>query len=87
MVDVKPRASSSQRSRDLRAYASSTQVRLLVGGVFLLMVVGTLLIAAVYGSTAAAGAFLCLLVAALPCVLIFLGLKAMDWVVNRRRNE
>jgi len=84
---LRPRASSSQRSRDLRAYASSTQVRLLVGGAFLLMVVGTFLIAAFYGSTASAGAFFCILVAALPSALIFLALKAMDWLVQRRRNE
>jgi hypothetical protein len=80
------RPSTRRGSRDLRAYASSTQVRLLVGGVFLLLVVGTALIAGFYGPSAAAGAVGCILAGALPIGLILLGLKLVEWLARRGRD-
>jgi hypothetical protein len=76
----------SRRSRDLRAYASSTQVRLLFGGVLLFLLVGTALVAAIYGPSAAAGSVVCILAGALPIGLIFLGLEVIGWMARRGRD-
>jgi hypothetical protein len=47
--------------RDLRKYASTTNKRLAIGAVVLLLVVGVGLIAWLYGKGAAAAGLLCLL--------------------------
>ncbi len=80
------RTRATRGSRDLRTYASSTQARLLLGGILLLLVAGTGLIAFFYGPSAATGAFLCILAGVLPISLIFLGLRLMDWLVRRGRD-
>ena len=74
-------------SRDLRAYARSTNVRLAVGAFFLLFGIGVGLIYLVYGKSAALLAFLCLLAAMLPILLILLFLWITDWIVKRAVRE
>jgi len=59
-------------SRDLRDYARKTNVRLVVGAVLLLFVVGLGLIYLVYGKEAAGLGFFCLLAGLVPVVLILL---------------
>ncbi len=70
-------------SRDLRKYSSQTILRLVVGAIILLFVVGTGLIAWLYGSQPALMAFLCLLAALLPVGLIILSLKAIEYFAKR----
>lgn len=57
-------------SRDLRKYVKDTNVRVLIGALFLLFVVGLGLIWAIYGFGAAVSGFLCLLGAFVPIFLI-----------------
>ena len=78
---------SSSRSTDLRAYARSTQVRLVVGALILLFTVGLGLIWVFYGPGAAGLGFLCLLGALLPIALIAAGLWILDAVVRRERQQ
>ena len=59
-------------SCDLRDYARKTNVRLAVGGLLLLFVVGLGLIYLVYGKEAAGLGFFCLLAGLTPVVLILL---------------
>ena len=74
-------------SRDLRKYSSQTILRLIVGAVIILFLVGTGLIAWLYGSQPALMAFLCLLSALLPIGLIILSLKVIERIVKRRDKE
>ncbi len=73
--------------RDLRSYAQSTQVRLAVGAVLLLFLVGDGLVWILYGSQAAGLAFLCTGVGLAPLVLIVLFLWIMERFVGRMRDE
>ncbi len=74
-------------SRDLRKYASQTNIRLIAGALVLLFVVGLGLIAWLYGLPAALMGLLCLLVAFVPILLIVLVLWGLEKVVRRNRGE
>jgi len=70
-------------SRDLRDYARKTNIKLAVGAVLLLFVVGLSLIYLVYGKQAAGLGFLCLLAGMAPVVLILVVLFFLDRIVKR----
>jgi len=69
-------------SRDLRDYARKTNVRLAVGAMFLLFIVGLGLIYLVYGKEAAGFGFFCLLAGLTPVVLILTIFFAIDWIMK-----
>ena len=70
-------------TRDLRKYARQTNIRVGVGAVLLLLIVGTGLIYLIYGPGAAVTGLLCLLAGLLPIGLIFLFLALLDWIQKR----
>jgi len=70
-------------NRDLRQYARQTNVRLALGGILLLFLVGDGLIYAFFGRSAAIFGLACLVAALSPLVLIWLALIVMDWIVRR----
>ena len=74
-------------SRDLRKYASQTNVQLIAGALLLLFIVGLGLIAWIYGPGAAAMGFLCLLGALVPIGLIALFLFGLDLIVKRINKD
>ncbi len=74
-------------SRDLRKYASQTNVQLVSGAVLVLLVVGLGLIAWLYGAGAALMGFLCLLGALVPIGLIALAMFGLDALVKRIDKE
>ncbi len=74
-------------NRDLRKYARQTNVRLIIGGLLVLFVVGDGLIYLFYGTGAALTGLLCLLGGLVPIVLIILFLLLLDWVVKRANRE
>ncbi|NOH04185.1 MAG: hypothetical protein HND47_20530 [Chloroflexi bacterium] len=74
-------------SRDLRKYMKETNVRLAIGGVLLLFIVGLGLIWAIYGFGAAVSGFLCLLGAFVPIGLILFFLYGLDWIVKRANRD
>ncbi len=69
--------------RDLRRYARQTQIRLILGGILLLFLVGDGLIYIFYGKEAAILAIFCLGLGLSPLVLIGLILFILDWAVRR----
>lgn len=73
--------------RDLRRYASQTNVRLIAGGILLLFVVGIGLIDVFYGHSAALVGLLCLLLGLAPLVLIWGALLVIEWITQRLREE
>ncbi len=74
-------------SRDLRRYARQTNVRLVVGALLLLFLVGDGLIYLIYGPAAALTGFLCILGGLLPVVLVILALAILDWIARRANPE
>ncbi|NIS83540.1 MAG: hypothetical protein GTO14_25835 [Anaerolineales bacterium] len=77
----------TRRERDLRQYSRATQLRLIVGGIVILLVIGTGLIWWIYGSQAARLGALCLLAGLVPGLLIAGWLWLLDRLVRRSRNE
>ena len=74
-------------SRDLRSYMKDTNVRLIIGALTLLFIVGDGLIWLVYGFGAAVMGLLCMLGAFVPIGLIFLLLNLSDWIVKRANRD
>ena len=70
-------------SGDMRKYSRGTNVRLLIGFVVLLFVVGGGLIYWFYGSRAALLGIACLIAGLLPIVLIWLILTGLEWLAKR----
>ena len=75
-LDHQPR---DLRARDLRAYARSTQVRLIAGFLLVLILVGNGLIWFFYGDGAVRFALICTLIALIPASLIAGAL----WIMER----
>jgi hypothetical protein len=74
-------------SRDLRSYVKDTNVRLVVGALVLLFIVGDGLIWIIYGFGAAVMGLLCLLGAFVPIGLILFFLTLSDWIVKRANRD
>lgn len=74
-------------SRDLRSYMKDTNVRLVIGALALLFIVGDGLIWLIYGFGAAMMGLLCMLGAFIPIGLIFLFLFVTDWIVKRAGRD
>ena len=74
-------------SRDLRKYMKDTNVRLIVGALALLFIVGDGLIWIIYGFGAAVMGLLCMLGAFVPIGLILLFLKLSDWIMKRAGRD
>jgi len=74
-------------TRDLRRYASQTNVRLVLGGVILLFFVGDGLIYIFYGKGAAIMGLLCLALGLLPLLLIWAMLWGIEWLTRKANQE
>jgi hypothetical protein len=74
-------------TRDLRKYAQQTNIRLAVGFVVLLFLVGDGLIYWIYGKDAAVSGFICMLAGLAPLVLIGLALWGLDLLVRRAKRD
>jgi hypothetical protein len=74
-------------SRDLRKFARQTNVRLIVGALLLLFIVGDGLIYIIYGPGAAVTGLLCLLGGLVPVGLTMLALLLLDWITRHANRE
>jgi len=74
-------------SRDLRRYARQTNVRLFVGFVVLLFLIGDGLIYRFYGREAAILGAVCILAGLAPLVLIWLALTIIGWMAARANQD
>jgi hypothetical protein len=74
-------------TRDLRKYAQQTNVRLAVGFVVLLFLVGDGLIYWIYGREAAMMGVTCMLIGLAPLALIGLALWGLDWLVRLMKKD
>jgi len=69
-------------SRDLRDYARKTNVRLSIGALLLLFIIGLGLIYLIYGKEAAGFGFFCLMAGLAPVVLILAIFFCLDWMMK-----
>jgi hypothetical protein len=74
-------------TRDVRAYSRQTQGRLLAGFLVLVFLVGDGLIYLFMGQNAAVMGLVCLALALVPAVLIWLLLSLMGWLVKKERER
>lgn len=74
-------------SRDLRKFSQNTNIRLAIGFVVLLFVVGDGLIYLIYGARAAVMGAFCILGGLAPVILIAVLLKITDQVVKKANDE
>jgi len=72
--------------QDLRAYAKQTNIRLIVGGLALLFLVGLGLIFLIYGKGALFTGLLCIIGGLIPVVLILLSLTIIDRIVKKNKD-
>ena len=73
--------------RDLRRYARQTNLRLIVGALLLVFVIGDGLIYLIYGPASALLGLICLLAGLAPILLILLAFALMDWIVKRANRD
>lgn len=73
--------------RDLRKYSRQTNIRLIIGGLLLLFLVGDGLIYFFYGFGAALTGLACLGIGLAPVVMIILFLALMEWIVKNANRE
>jgi hypothetical protein len=76
-----------RKERDLRAYARVTHLRLILGALFIIIVVGNGLIRLIYGSEASVSALLCTGIGVLPVLLIIGSIWFMGWIVRKERGD
>jgi uncharacterized SAM-binding protein YcdF (DUF218 family) len=73
-------------SRDLRQYAKQTNIRLIIGFILVLMIVGDGLILLFYGKGAAIMGIICIFAVLFPVVLIMIALWLIDWIARRNNT-
>lgn len=73
-------------SRDLRQYAKQTNIRLIIGFILVLMIIGDGLILLFYGKGAAIMGIICIFAALFPVVLIMIALWLIDWIARRNNT-
>jgi hypothetical protein len=74
-------------ARDLRKYARQTNIRLAVGAILVLFIVGDGLIYLFFGTSAAMGGILCLLSGMVPVILTYLVLLLFEWIKKRADRD
>lgn len=74
-------------TRDLRKYASQTNVRLTIGALLVLFIVGDGLIYLIYGKWGAMMGLFCLLGGMVPVVLTLLVLALLGWIAKRAERD
>lgn len=73
--------------RDLRKYAQSTNFRLILGFVILLLLVGDGLIYLIYGQGAAVMGLICIVGGLVPIAAIIALFAVMERIVKRANDE
>jgi hypothetical protein len=74
-------------ARDLRRYANQTNLRLLIGFVLILFIIGDGLIWLFYGPRAATMGLICLGMGMIPLLIVGMFLSLLDWLVQRANDR
>ncbi len=68
--------------RDLRKYAQQTNIRLFIGFLIVVLLIGDGLIYYLYGRNAAITGLLCILGGVFPLIFIWLAMNIIEWITN-----
>lgn len=74
-------------ARDLRKYSRQTNLRLVIGFLALVFIVGIGLIYLLWGRESALVGVICVLGALIPAGLVWLVLGMLGWVARKARDE
>jgi hypothetical protein len=74
-------------SRDLRQYSKQTNIRLIIGFLLILFIIGDGMIYMFFGRGAAIMGFICLLAGLIPIILIIFALWIIEWIAHRNNPE
>lgn len=74
-------------SRDLRRYTQQTNLRLFLGVLIVILLVGDGMIYVFYGRGAALTGLLCIFAGLAPLGLIWAFLRLLDWIVKRANEQ
>jgi len=74
-------------SRDLRQYSKQTNIRLIIGFLLILFIIGDGMIYLFFGQGAAIMGFICLLAGLIPIILIIFALWIIEWIAHRNKPE
>lgn len=74
-------------TRDLRRYARQTNLRLFLGFLLILFLLGDGMIYLSYGREAALLGLACMLLGLAPLLLIALALLGLEWLVKKKNQE
>lgn len=72
---------------DLGKYKNETNLRLILGAMILLFLVGDGLIFYIYGASSALMGLICMILGFVPILLVVIVLKIVDWSVKRANRE
>jgi hypothetical protein len=73
--------------RDLSKFKRETNIRLVIGAVILIFLIGDGLIFLIYGTGPGLMGLICLLIGMVPVLLIALVIYFFDWSVKRANRE
>lgn len=73
--------------RDLRKYSKITNIRLFIGAVLLIFIVGDGLIWFIYGEKPAIMGLICLIAGLIPVILIFIVFTVIDRITARENKD
>jgi F0F1-type ATP synthase assembly protein I len=73
--------------KTLAEYSRQTTFRLILGGIFILFIIGDALIFYIYGSAAAISGVLCLGIGLLPVLIIIGILWVMEYIVKKNSDS
>ena len=74
-------------SRDLRQYSKQTNIRLIIGFLLILFILGDGMIYLFFGKGAAIMGIICLLAGLIPIILIIFALWIIEWIAHRNNPE
>ena len=71
--------------RNLKDYARQTNVRLIIGGLLIVFLLGVGLIYLIYGPGAAISGMLCLGIGLIPVIVIMAALWIMEYILRKQK--
>ncbi|MEK6255774.1 MAG: hypothetical protein N2C13_00475 [Chloroflexota bacterium] len=74
-------------STDLRKYARQTNIRLFIGFIIMLLIIGDGVIFLIYGRNAALAGVVCILAGLFPLLLIYASLYILEQIAKKADDE
>lgn len=73
--------------RDIRSYSKQTLLHSVIGGLFVIIIVGDILIYIFYGRDAAIFGLMCIFIGMIPILFVWLILLGLEWIIKQREDS